>query len=130
MRTTVFRAKDDEGKWRRGFILPFGDGIGLLYERDLEDPSICGLTGHYVDQDTVGQYTGIADSQANAIFEGDILQTEKYGIVEVIFANAMFETRYFLNNGDEHRIPFPAVGIMTVIGNVYDNPELMKSGER
>ena len=130
MRAIVFRAKDDAGRWRRGFILPFADNIGLLYERDLDDPTTCGVIGHYVDQETVGQYTGIADSQANPIFEGDILETEKYGVVEVIFANAMFETRYFLKDGNEHRIPFAAVGTMTVIGNIHDNPELMKGGEK
>lgn len=76
--------------------------------------------------ETVGQFTGVCDKNGKEIFEGDILNTEKYQIVEVIFDNGAFMTRYFLNNGMEHRIMFWDLGDMEVIGNIHDNPELMK----
>ena len=121
MRDIKFRGKHiDNGKWVYGNNIQIQiDGSGRV--------CICEHANQrWLDPNTVGQFTGMCDKNGKEIFDGDILNTEKYQIVEVIFDNGAFMTRYFLNNGMEHRIMFWDLGAMEVIGNIHDNPELMK----
>lgn len=80
--------------------------------------------------DTVGQYTGLTDKNGTKIFEGDILSTgntdEYLGVVEwdsdntglAVLFDGMFESFRELLFIDEVKVE--------VIGNIYDNPELLK----
>lgn len=79
-----------------------------------------------VDPDTIGQDTGLADKHGRMIFEGDILQTHS-GIAVVVWDDAAFALQ---SPGSEavdweHSSYFQA---STLIGNIYDNPELIKNG--
>ncbi len=119
MRDIKFRGKAFiGGKWVYGDLHQNGEDCYII-------------EGHIVRStptipETVGQFTDVCDKNGKEIFEGDILNTEKYQIVEVIFDNGAFMTRYFLNNGMEHRIMFWGLGAMEVIGNIHDNPEMLK----
>lgn len=96
-----------------------------------------------VYRDTVGQYTGLLDKNGKRIFEGDIIRThyanaENADFVEqVVFHNGQFCGMYekgtvkafaALPDGVPH-VPGDKSVYMDwceVIGNVYDNPDLLE----
>lgn len=87
------------------------------------------LCRNYVDIDpeTVGQYTGLKDKNGTKIFEGDIVllkgDEEPY---QVAFDESCFQVYgnsicYVMDNFYDHDIE--------VIGNIYDNPELLEGDQ-
>ena len=80
---------------------------------------------------TVGQFTGLCDKNGVKIFEGDILRDGlgDDGIVTYFESIASFRYRvgnevWNLNEGDPNRPT--QLQYTEVIGNIHDNPELLK----
>ena len=76
--------------------------------------------------DTVGQFTGLRDINGKDIYEGDILAAPYAGYLEVRFVRGVYA---FLWNGDlddEFNGITPTHEWAKVIGNIYDDPELLK----
>ena len=126
MRTIKFRAKsilNDE--WLYGDLVHSANkkrfGI-LVNDKDSYDEC-------EVAPETVGQFTGLYDCDGKEIFEGDILDFN--GItVEVRFVRGVFA---FLVNGDldEELCGDCRTDLFAkVIDNVYENPNILKGGEK
>lgn len=80
----------------------------------------------YVDPETVGQYTGLTDKNGVKIFEGDIVYVpdeEEAGVVAWDDESARFtiELTGLLIDFDNYSAIY-----IEVIGNIYDNPELIE----
>lgn len=76
--------------------------------------------------------TGLKDCNGNLIFEGDVLQTE-LGFVGEVYWDA-YEASYFIHfyktdtQEDSHELLYSEVRLAKIIGNIYENPELLQSG--
>lgn len=88
-----------------------------------------------VDPETVGQYTGLTDKNGTKIFEGDIAKAQD-DIFSSPFCNGIIgkvvyeETAFFIEPQDpmETQWLFNECAVYEVIGNIHDNPELLKGG--
>ena len=128
------------------------DYITVPHPKEYNEPS-----SHYiVDPDTVGQYTGLKDKNGKKIFEGDIV-TENSGDVRLLCDINKKKNHIGVVKFGEHSVPSddpfewgeaygffidgevftPAISEyghyhdydLEVIGNIHDNPELLKGGE-
>jgi len=133
MRTIKFRgkcAKDSRfaGEWVYGGLLQCEKSKDVLIVYPITDTCSC---TYHVDPATVGQFTGLFDKYGNEIYEGDILLYNgnrrtvewKYGTFGLSMHKNGFPFQAF------YELPVPIVD-STVVGNVHDNPELMKGGEQ
>lgn len=119
-----FRAKTTDGSWLYG--IPHKTPLGNWMMRDEQG------SGHYIDSDTICQFTGLKDKDGIEIYEGDLLSTDlSKPFCEVVFRNGCFAL--CLNDGgnDFYDIFSPLEDNVTqtkyheVIGNKFDNPNLL-----
>ena len=133
MRDIIFRGKrTDNGEWV----------CGNLFIPDKEDTptQICIGTNivritYDIISETVGQYTGFTDKCCRKIFEGDIVRFDYTGVnkgvngtATVIFQNGQFGVLW-----GWHKEFVPLTGFcnttIEAIGNMHDNPELLRGGK-
>lgn len=84
----------------------------------------------HIDPETVGQFTSLYDRNKKEIYEGDLLklQDDDTGLIEVRFVRGVFAFLWQGDLDDELPINAPTQEWATVVGNIHDNPELMKGG--
>lgn len=143
MREIKFRGKRlDNGEWIYGSLL-----VSHFKDDKKERYFITQFSGNYtfeheVDPNTVGQFTGLKDKSGREIWEGDIFKEDGSGIVRSVFrvpGGLAFEDNP-VSFGYDHRAPvYPYSSIAEmqsvswlsqcceVIGNIHDNPELLKT---
>lgn len=130
MRIIKFRGKTPDGIWVYG-----------QYAGEFDNSNLGGFRGALilapyatiVEPLTVGQFTGLTDKEGNAIYEGDIILEKLKGerkdgeLLEIVFGDFEWRVKnevgcttslFFLNRYHE----------IEVIGNIHDNPELLKGG--
>lgn len=144
MREILFRGKRvDNGEWVYGDLLTPTDIMDVW-----EISENTGMGDRYeIDPETVGQYTGLKDRNGNKIFEGDILRGYQYPYLSGDNFNYYAEVIYFDNCSAFGTYTFknPNLNVVRgisagntalmedwesenweVIGNIYDNPELLE----
>lgn len=127
MREIKFRGKGKkDGKWY----------FGNLYDIDTYGRThICTINGGCldIDHETVGQFTGLYDCDGKEIYEGDILRfgNSKCGMCEVKWDEsiAAFCICFYFKDEIGSR-PLGGGVEFAIIGNIHDNPELLKGGEK
>ena len=125
MREYKFRAKIKKpyvDKWVYGY---------LVSECYISEKDELGYTP--VRKETVGQYTGLHDKNGKEIYEGDILQidiekawvmwNERYGYFELVPIGDYYFDSPVIGEAIEYTDP-------EVIGNIYENEELLNETNR
>ena len=74
--------------------------------------------------ETVGQYTGLTDKNGKKIFEGDIVNFSDI-LYYIVFADGCFRIG---RNGQYSYTLHNIHSAFEIIGNIHDNPELLKGG--
>ena len=143
MRTIKFRAKPcymggNQQAWVYGTfqyiaqrrVRPGATDNGTLEPRN-DKGRIVDLYGTETEVlcDTVGQFTGLRDINGKEIYEGDIIRFVN-GQMKV---NGEWVDNEFIYTVEYSEVAFcgvsglsKALGAVEVIGNIYDNPELIK----
>ena len=141
----LYRGKrNDNGEWVFGALYKkthfYGDPCAewyiitstesLVYDQALEY--------HEVDPETVGQFTGLTDKNGKKIFEGDIIRvlgdqaSMDWKNVDYIGSVAFIDTGFCIIDGTIEEHGFRRYGMhrmdftLEVIGNIHDNPELLR----
>ena len=143
MREIKFRGKNKD----LGFVegqLAFDENENAYIIQNVEMDSSYGLEEtmlfasmwYRVDKNTLGQYTGLHDKNGKEIYEGDIVKHDSFyegdcycsaGYGQVLWDEE--ETGFYLTAKDTSFIDlFNLTKNLNgeVIGNIYDNPELLK----
>lgn len=128
MREILFRGKSlRTGEWIQGYLFRCWERAYIAWGMVNDNADT-----KEVDPETVCQYTGLTDKNGRKIFEGDIVSApftgyagktrERKGIVE--FVNGAFSVNW--NDSEEYGKNFAGyVNDIEVIGNIFDNPELI-----
>ena len=138
MREILFRGKKiDNDEWTYGFYFEHSiDGQKYSYIKYQTFDE--GFVTNEVVADTVGQYTGLTDKNGKKIFEGDIIKYKNTdgikfnGVALTVIGKVVYNEKnasFAISGKDEigakHYDYFPIKNI-EVIGNIHDNPELLK----
>lgn len=132
MREILFRAKDLDNNWVAG------DYVSIPGREDL-----CGIrprsrqiinVSKLCKSATIGQYTGLTDKNGKKIFEGDILSAyfdEDYPENETRAVVVWHGIGFYLCYMSRIFELFETTDatFFEVIGNIYDNPELLEVSE-
>ena len=143
MREILFRGKrKDNGEWVEGYYVNINSDLHYIYTGYAEtDVDSIYPDCFIVIPETVGQYTGLCDKNENMIFEGDIVQFDDnhYEVRRECDTPGGYwaETGYILDHiGWNDYIRFTDTIdeynneiCVEVIGNIHDNPELLKGGK-
>lgn len=136
MREIIFRGKRlNDGEWVEGnLFLPDNPDTPTQICIGTNVVRIC----YDVDPSTIGQYTGLIDKNGKKIFEGDIIKYKNTdgikfnGVALTVIGKVVYNEKnasFAISGKDEigakHYDYFPIKNI-EVIGNIHDNPELLK----
>ena len=131
MREYKFRGQA-RGEWVHGSLIICEDGHCVINWVDgLRHVS----TDIGVVSETVGQFTGLTDANGQEIYEGDIVKVVSYGEESFHVVKYMIDLDYPAFDlepaldGDFNSLGYCLIDIdtkITVIGNIYDNPEMLR----
>ena len=123
MREILFRGKNPvSSEWAYGSLVleknAFDERLILAIISDADGNETL------VNPETVGQYTGLKDLHGTRIFEGDVVTHKNYAF-DVYYNTeyAGFYPFYDADNGAGYGVEAKNCEI---IGNVFDNPELLE----
>ena len=153
MREILFKAKRvDNGEWVDGYLFDNGfDGEekkyfigGLIIEKyngtACDEWDITGIDFYEIDPETICQFTGLCDKNRKKIWENDIVNTKsnvrvqiKFGLYSNGFSTWKHNQGFYMDFMDKEYYR-PELGYWAeksvVIGNIFDNKELLQEERR
>ena len=143
MREILFKAKRiDNGKWVEGYYCKWLKGERIITYSEKETDCIItwmsngGMSRYEVDPETLCQFTGLLDKNGNKIWENDIVKYEddlvnmvKVDLIGWNETHAAFTRLHRSKMGLQYLYIDEFIASNSeVIGNIFDNPELLKGG--
>ena len=122
-------------RWVYGGVLQGIGDFSIIYGGENENDPSEGLEKWTVYTDTVGQYTGLTDKNGKKIFEGDIVEGPCHSAWRhdtqrcvVAYGRYGFECRHHVDGLDSDYYTYKVLFSkkVEVIGNIHDNPDLLK----
>lgn len=122
MRTIKFRGKRLlSNDWEYGNLIQRPDGGHFIETGDLR---LCP-----VQDFSVGQFTGLLDKNGKEIYEGDICHLGDPRITYVVlWVDCGLKIKQIGSYGSFCGVDY-WVDSLTIVGNIHDNPELIKKGK-
>jgi uncharacterized phage protein (TIGR01671 family) len=109
--------KETKGEWVRGGYFSNTDEEGLEHFIFEVYYGANPVYGH-----TIGQFTGLKDKNGVEIYEADIVSYNYFNNAKVVFWQSGW---YFETQKDSHHSFNTSKHSFEVIGNIYENPELI-----
>ena len=128
----LFKAKrTDNEEWVTGSLITCEDGTCKIATRYLDDSAnIAILICVYdVDRETICQCTGLKDKNGKLIWENEIIKC-KFGIAVAVWDKSEWRIKCVKDNiwrKDLHYWVVEDNQRTEVVGNIFDNPELLES---
>lgn len=129
MREILFKAKRmDNREWVKGWLFKTQEHSYIAYDMQFDDDLFLSPQNIFieVDTNTICQYTGLTDKNGNKIWENDVVKDKGIcllGSVEYDEEHGM----YVINEVNDGYQNFQEFWSCTeVIGNMFDNPELLE----
>lgn len=136
----LYKAKRlDNGEWVQGYYVKgldmYGKEVHLIFEPNTMFYSSGETGGWYkVDPTTICQCTGLKDKNGNMIWENDICDRKEQYPEIVKYCNGDWTLDYSYVSNKKSGANYCNLGFYTeerkcveVIGNIFDNPELLES---
>lgn len=138
-REVLFRGKSvEDSEWVEGYLVEKTDSdSGSIVQSYIvekaqfswnadEDVRFCDIDEIKVLPETVGQFTGLTDKNGAKIFEDDILKARHNDYPYLVSYD---ECRFKIEDkwGNRIKMTQDAINLLEVelVGNIYDNPELL-----
>ena len=129
MREIEFRGKRiDNGKWVYGYLFKIWEHCFILWGTTNDMPNMI-----EVIPETVGQFTGLIDKNEKKIYEGDVVKTtallndhHQRGATVVSPVEYWYGATCLSITYVPLSLDFRMSHEIEIIGNIHDNPELMK----
>lgn len=123
----LFKAKRiDNGEWVQGYLYGIWEKRYILWGMTNDVPDMI-----EVDPSTICQCTGLKEKNGNLIWENDIVKFKRSDDKEFVGEISYVEHygAFFVIHSGCSDNQLYAFGDYEVIGNIFDNPELLESEE-
>lgn len=120
---TTYNYGKPDGEWVKGYLY---NDVGCWKIKQFEQ-SVSNYIDYEIDPETICQYTGCTDKNDKKIFENDICRNNvDYHIYKVAYWEHDGCFMYEDQNEESNGYNLCEFDDIKVIGNIFDNPELLK----